>query len=133
MRPTESPSRWWPTRVSGTVPIGPAMTALRSVIARLASVVRCAGIAYVAVQVALWPSFYAADPWRLTGPVTISAWAAVVTVCLRRNWPAPRFACLDSAVYLALALAARRLPGRRGPDARPGQPDDGRGRGLADH
>ncbi len=106
MRPTEYPPRWWRTRDSGTVPIGPAMTTLRSVIARLASVVRCAGIAYIAVQVALWPSFYAADPWRLTGPVAASAWAAVVTVYLRRNWPAPRFACLDSAVYLALALTA---------------------------
>ncbi|HEY2267093.1 MAG TPA: ATP-binding protein [Streptosporangiaceae bacterium] len=82
------------------------MTTLRSVIARLASVVRCAGIAYIAVQVALWPSFYAADPWRLAGPVAAGAWAAVVTVYLRRNWPAPLFACLDSAVYLALALTA---------------------------
>jgi signal transduction histidine kinase len=106
MRPTEYAPRWWRTRDSGTVPIGPAMTTLRSVIARLASVVRCAGIAYIAVQVALWPSFYAADPWRLTGPVAVSAWAAAVTVYLRRNWPAPLFACLDSAVYLALALAA---------------------------
>ncbi len=105
MRLTEYPPRWWRTRDSGTVPIGPAMTTLRSVIARLASVVRCAGIAYIAVQVTLWPSFYAADPWRLTGPVAVSAWAAVVTVYLRRNWPAPFFACLDSAVYLALALA----------------------------
>jgi signal transduction histidine kinase len=82
------------------------MTTLRSVIARLASVVRCAGIAYIAVQVALWPSFYTADPWRLAGPVAVGAWAAVVTVYLRRNWPAPLFACLDSAVYLALALTA---------------------------
>jgi signal transduction histidine kinase len=106
MRPTEYPLRQWRTRDSGTVLIGPAMTTMRSVIARLASVVRCAGIAYIAVQVALWPSFYAADPWRLTGPVAASAWAAVVTVYLRRTWPAPVFACLDSAVYLALALAA---------------------------
>ncbi len=82
------------------------MTTLRSVIARLASVVRSAGIAYIAVQVALWPSFYAAEPWRLAGPVAASAWAAAVTVYLRRNWPAPGFACLDSAVYLALALTA---------------------------
>jgi signal transduction histidine kinase len=106
MRPTEYPLRQRRTRDSGTVPIGPAMTTMRSVIARLASVVRCAGIAYIAVQVALWPSFYAADPWRLAGPVAASAWAAVVTVYLRRTWPAPVFACLDSAVYLALALAA---------------------------
>jgi signal transduction histidine kinase len=121
MRPTEYPLRQRRPRDSGTVPtgtvptgtvptgtvpIGPAMTTMRSVIARLASVVRSAGIAYVAVQVALWPSFYAADPWRLAGPVAVSAWGAVVTVYLRRTWPAPVFACLDSAVYLALALAA---------------------------
>jgi signal transduction histidine kinase len=106
MRPTEYSPPWRPARDSGTVPIGPAMTTLRSVIARLASMVRCAGIAYIAAQVALWPSFYAADPWRLAGPVAACAWAAAVVVYLRRNWPAPGLACLDSAVYLALALAA---------------------------
>jgi hypothetical protein len=35
------------------------MTTLRSVVARLASLVRCAGIAYIAVQVAVWHSYYA--------------------------------------------------------------------------
>src|SRR5947208_2525446 len=69
MRPTEYPPRRRGTRDSGTVPIGPAMTTLRSVIARLASVVRCAGIVYIAVQVAIWPSFFTADPGRLAGPV----------------------------------------------------------------
>ncbi len=44
------------------------MTTLRSVIAYLASMVRCAGIAYIVVQVAIWHSFYTADPWRLAGP-----------------------------------------------------------------
>jgi signal transduction histidine kinase len=82
------------------------MTTLRSVIARLASVVRCAGIVYVAVQVAIWPSFYSAAPWRLASPVAAMAWAAAVVVYLRRRWPAPFFACLDSAVYVTLALAA---------------------------
>lgn len=82
------------------------MTTLRSVIARLASVVRCAGIVYIAVQVAIWPSFYAADPWRLAGPAAAAAWAAVAIVCLRRTWPAPFAACLDSAGYVALALTA---------------------------
>ena len=38
------------------------MTTLRSVVARLASLVRCAGIAYIAVQVAVWHSFYLAVP-----------------------------------------------------------------------
>jgi signal transduction histidine kinase len=83
------------------------MTTLRSVVARLASLVRCAGVAYIAVQVAVWHSFYLAVPWRLAGPVAASAWAAAVTVYLRRRWPAPFFACLDSAVYVALALSCQ--------------------------
>jgi len=83
------------------------MTTLRSVVARLASLVRCAGVAYIAVQVAVWHSYYAAAPWRLAGPVAASVWAAAVTVYLRRRWPAPLFACLDSAVYVALALSCQ--------------------------
>ena len=83
------------------------MTTLRSVVARLASLVRCAGVAYIAVQVAVWHSYYAAAPWRLAGPVAASTWAAAVTVYLRRRWPAPLFACLDSAVYVALALSCQ--------------------------
>src|ERR1700678_1283602 len=47
---------------SSTVPIGPAMTTLRSVVGRLALVVRCAAIAYIAVQVAIWYPFYTAHP-----------------------------------------------------------------------
>jgi len=82
------------------------MTTLRSVIARLASVVRCAGIVYIAVQVAIWPTFYTADPWRLAAPVAAAAWAAAAIVYLRRTWPAPFLACLDSAAYVALALTA---------------------------
>ena len=92
---------------SGAAPIGPAMTTLRSVIARLASMVRCAGIGYIAVQVAVWHSFYTADSWRLAGPLAATAWAAVVTVYLRRRWPAPLFACVDSAVYVVFALSAQ--------------------------
>jgi len=107
MRPTDSPLQWQVTGDSGAVPIGPATTTLRSVVARLASVVRCAGIAYIAVQVAIWHSFYTADSWRLAGPIAAVAWAAAVTAYLRRRWPAPLFACLDSAVYVALALSAQ--------------------------
>jgi signal transduction histidine kinase len=59
------------------------------------------------VQVAVWHSFYLAVPWRLAGPVAASVWAAAVTVYLRRRWPAPLFACLDSAVYVALALSCQ--------------------------
>src|SRR5581483_2645513 len=105
MRPTEYPPRR-DTRDSGTAPIGPAMTTLRSVIARLASVVRCAGIVYIVVQVAIWPSFYTADPWRLAAPAATIAWAATAIVYLRRTWPAPFLAWLDSAAYVALALTA---------------------------
>jgi signal transduction histidine kinase len=107
MRPTDFPPRWRVSGDSGIAPLGPAMTTLRSVVARLASLVRCAGIAYIAVQVAVWHSFYLAVPWRLAGPVAASAWAAAVTVYLRRRWPAPLFACLDSAVYVALALSCQ--------------------------
>jgi signal transduction histidine kinase len=59
------------------------------------------------VQVAIWHSFYAAGPWRLTGPAAAAGWAAVVLVYLRRRWPAPFFACADSAAYLVLALSAQ--------------------------
>lgn len=83
------------------------MTTLRSVVARLASLVRCAGIAYIAIQVAVWHSYYTAAPWRLAGPVAASVWAAAVMAYLRRRWPAPLFACLDSAVYVALALSCQ--------------------------
>ena len=91
MRPTDAPPWWRLTGDSGTVPIGPAMTTLRWVVARLASLTRGAGIAYIAVQVAIWHSFYAAEPWRLAGPVAAAAWAAVVTAFLWRRWPAFRF------------------------------------------
>jgi signal transduction histidine kinase len=90
-----------------TVPTGPATTMLRSVIARFASVVRCAAIAYVLAQVVVWHSFYAADSARLAGPVAATLWAAAVTIYLRRGWPGPLFACIDSAVYVALALTAQ--------------------------
>src|SRR5208282_2528375 len=107
MRPTDYLPRRRVMGDSGAAPIGPAMTTLRSVIARLASMVRCAGIGYIAVQVAVWHSFYTADSWRLAGPLAATAWAAVVTVYLRRRWPAPLFACVDSAVYVVFALSAQ--------------------------
>jgi len=99
-----------PRRASGegaTAPTGPATTVLRSVIARFASVVRCAGIAYVFAQVVVWHSFYVADPARLAGPVAVTIWAAGVTIYLRRGWPGPLFAGMDCAVYVALALTAQ--------------------------
>jgi signal transduction histidine kinase len=91
---------------SGAVPIGPAMTTLRSVVGRLALVVRCAAISYIAVQVAIWYPFYTAHPWRFAGPAAAAAWAAAVIVYLRRGSPVPLFACADYAVFLAFALGA---------------------------
>jgi signal transduction histidine kinase len=86
------------------MPSGPAVTTLRSVVAHLALVVRGAGIAYTIVQVVTWHSFYTASAWRLAGPVLAVTWAAAAMLRLRRGWPSPALACLDSAVYVALAL-----------------------------
>jgi len=83
------------------------MTTLRWVVSRLALVLRCAGIVYTAAQVAIWHSYYTADFRRLAGPALAVAWAAVVVFYLRKAWPTPRFACLDSAVYVVLALSAQ--------------------------
>lgn len=83
------------------------MTTLRSVIAHLATMIRCAGIVYVVVQVALWHSFYTSSAWRLMVPALAVAWAVTVTVYLRRHWPSPFLACADSAVYVALAVGAQ--------------------------
>jgi signal transduction histidine kinase len=83
------------------------MTTLRSVIAHLAAMIRCAGIIYIVVQVVIWHSFYTSGAWRLAGPALAVAWAVTVIAYLRRRWPSPSFACADSAVYLALALGAQ--------------------------
>jgi hypothetical protein len=99
--------RWRLAGSPGTAPIGPAMTTLRSVIARLASVVRCVAIAYIAIQIVIWNSFYAAHPWCLAVPVALMAWAGAVTLYLRRRSPSSLFACLDWAVYASVALGAQ--------------------------
>lgn len=83
------------------------MTTLRLLIAHLASTIRCAGIAYIGVQVVIWHSFYTAASWRLAAPALAMAWGLTVAVYLRRRWPSALFACLDSAVYVALALGAQ--------------------------
>ena len=107
MWPTGYAPRWRATRDSGGEPIGPAMTTLRSVIAWLAATVRCAGTVYIVVQVVIWHSFYTAASWRLAAPALAVAWAVTVMVCLRRRWPSTFLACVDSAVYVALALGAQ--------------------------
>jgi signal transduction histidine kinase len=98
------PPRWLVAGNFGSVPAGPAITTLRSVIARIASVVRCFGIAYVGLQVAIWHSFYAASPWRLAGPVAAAVWGAAAVIYLRRLAPVWTFACIDSCFYIVLAL-----------------------------
>ncbi len=82
------------------------MTAVRSVAARIALTIRCIAIAYIAVQVVIWHSFYAADPWRLAGPAAAVVWAAAIVASLRRRWPAWQLAGVDSGVYVLLALSA---------------------------
>jgi signal transduction histidine kinase len=83
------------------------MTTLRLVIAYLAAVVRCAGIACILVQVVIWHSFYTQNSWRLAAPAVAVAWAITIIFYLRRSLPSPFLACMDSAVYLALALGAQ--------------------------
>jgi signal transduction histidine kinase len=83
------------------------MTTLRSVIGYLASMIRCAGIVYIVIQVIIWRSFYAVDPWRLAAPALAVAWAVTIAISLRRRWPSLFLVCADSAVYAALALGAQ--------------------------
>ncbi len=108
MSPAGYIPRWRTTTAgSGTGSIGPAMTTLRSVIARLAATVRCAGTVYIVVQVVTWHSFYTGASWRLAAPALAVAWAVTVMAYLRRRWPSALLACADSAVYAALALGAQ--------------------------
>ncbi len=87
-------------------PAGPAITALRAVAAWTAGVIRCLVIGYIALQVVIWHSFYAADPWRLAGPFAAMAWAAVVVAYLRGRWQMWWRDGLDSAASVLLALGA---------------------------
>jgi signal transduction histidine kinase len=95
------------TAVTSTAAKGPALSTVRSVIDRLAYLVRCAGIVYTVAQIAIWHSFYMASPWRLTLPAAAIAWAMAAVFYLRRRRPALVFACLDCAAYVALALSAQ--------------------------
>ena len=83
------------------------MTTLRSMVAQLATMIRCAGIAYIVVHVLIWHSFYAGAPWRPLAPALAVAWAATVAVYLRKRRPSAVLACADSAVYVVLALGAQ--------------------------
>jgi signal transduction histidine kinase len=88
-------------------PPGPAITALRAVASSTACIIRCLAIAYIALQVIIWHSFYSADPWRLAGPFAAMAWAAVVVAYLRGRWGRVWWRDgLDSAASVVLALGA---------------------------
>lgn len=108
MWPADNAARRWLAGASGSAPAGPALTAVRSVAARTASAIRCIVIAYVIVQVIIWHSFYAAGPARLAGPAVAVAWGTAAAVYLRHRCPRWQLAALDSAVNVALALAAQR-------------------------
>jgi signal transduction histidine kinase len=84
--------------------MGPATTTLRAVVALLATLIRCAGILYTIVQVAIWHTFYTDSMWHLTAPLLAVVWAVTVAFSLRKQGPSPFFACVDSVFYVALAL-----------------------------
>ena len=91
---------------AGRAPAGPALTALRGVAVWAVSFIRAVVIAYIAVQVVIWHSFYSADAWRLAGPVAAVAWEAAVVAYLRRRWLPWQLAGLDSGAHVLLALGA---------------------------
>src|SRR5260370_26250357 len=91
---------------AGRAPAGPALTALRGVAVWAVSFIRAVVIAYIAVQVVIWHSFYSADAWRLAGPVAAVAWEAAVVAYLRRRWLPWQLARLDSPAHALLALCA---------------------------
>jgi signal transduction histidine kinase len=88
------------------VPDGPAMAALRSVVARIAAIVRSAGVVYVAAQLIIWHEFYAGRPWLLAGPLAAMLWAVLMVAYLSQRWPSWPLAAADSGFYLLLALSA---------------------------
>jgi signal transduction histidine kinase len=88
------------------MPMGPALATLKSMVARLAYLVRCASIVYIVVQVIIWHSFYTAIPWRLVAPAIAVTWAATAMTYLRKRHPSAFLAGLDFAVCVGLALGA---------------------------
>jgi DNA-binding NarL/FixJ family response regulator len=82
------------------------MAVLRSVVGRIAAVVRGAAAVYVVVQVAIWHDYYAAHPWYLAGPLAAVAWGAAAAVYRRRHRPAWPLIVLDSSFYAGLAISS---------------------------
>jgi signal transduction histidine kinase len=85
---------------------GLAMSVLRSIIGRIAAVVRGAGAVYVIVQVAIWHTYYAAHPWYLAGPCAAVAWGGAAAIYLRLRRPPWPLIILDCSFYAALAIGA---------------------------
>jgi signal transduction histidine kinase len=85
---------------------GPAVTTLTAVATRTAAAVRCVALGYIAVQVAIWHTFYAADPRRLAGPALAAAGIVALMCWLRWRRAGWRLAVADSALQVALALGA---------------------------
>ena len=85
---------------------GPALATFGTVAAATVTVVQCIVVGYIAVQVAIWHSFYAAAPWRLAGPAAAAACAAAVVAGLRQGLPVRRLALADASVHAMLALSA---------------------------
>jgi signal transduction histidine kinase len=82
------------------------MAVLRSVVQRMAAIVRAFGVSYVVVQVAIWHVYYAAHPWLLAGPLAAVAWGAAAAAYLLRRRPAWPLIVLDTSFYAALAIVA---------------------------
>ncbi len=97
---------WSPGYLARCPDTGPATATLRTVAIRTAVLVRCIAIGYVAGQVAIWHTFFAAQPGRLAGPLAAAASAAAVAALLRRGLATAPLAVADSAGCVLLALAA---------------------------
>jgi signal transduction histidine kinase len=82
------------------------MAVLRSVVRRMAAIVRVFGVSYVVVQVAIWHGYYTAHPWLLAGPFAAVAWGCAAAAYLRRRDPPWPLIVLDTSFYAALAIMA---------------------------
>ena len=82
------------------------MAVLRSVVRRMAAIVRVFGASYVVLQVAIWHGYYAAHPWLLAGPLAAVAWGCAAAAYLRRRRPAWPLIVLDTGFYATLAITA---------------------------
>jgi signal transduction histidine kinase len=82
------------------------MAVLRSVVQRMAAIVRAFGVSYVVVQVAIWHVYYAAHPWLLAGPLAAVVWGAAAAAYLLRRRPAWPLIVLDAGFYATLAITA---------------------------